>query len=160
NLPHTSMRDLWIHDDDLIVGTHGRSFWILDSISPLRQLSDAIQKSDAFLFKPAAVYRVRRSTSTDTPIPPDEPTAQNPPDGAAIGYFPGKDASGPVVVEILDAQSKLVRRYSSTDKPPVSDEDLAKQIIPLYWIRKHRSLPTSTGMHRWYWDLHYPSPSA
>jgi len=160
NLPHTSMRDLWIHDDDLIVGTHGRSFWILDDISPLRQISDAIQKSEAFLFKPAPAYRVRRSTNTDTPLPPDEPTAQNPPDGAAVDYFLGKDASGPLVIEIFDAQNKLVRRYSSADKPAVSDEDLAKQIIPLYWIRKHKSLSASAGMHRWYWDLHYPSPNA
>ena len=160
NLPHTSMRDLWIHEDDLVVGTHGRSFWILDNISPLRQISEAVQKADAFLFKPAAAWRVRRSTNTDTPIPPDEPTAQNPPDGAAIDYFLAKDASGPLVVEILDAQGKLVRRYSSTDKPPATNEELAKQLIPLYWIRKHQSVSTSAGMHRWMWDLHYPSPNS
>ena len=160
NLPHTSMRDLWIHEDDLVLGTHGRSFWILDDISPLRQISDALQKADAFLFTPAAAWRVRPNTNTDTPIPPDEPTAQNPPDGAAIDYFLAKDAAGPVVVEILDAQGKLVRRYASTDKPPVTDEELAKQIIPLYWIRKHKSLSTAAGMHRWLWDLHYPSPNA
>jgi photosystem II stability/assembly factor-like uncharacterized protein len=160
NLPHTSMRDLWIREDDLVVGTHGRSFWILDNISPLRQISNTVQKADAFLFNPAVAWRVRRSSNTDTPIPPDEPTAQNPPDGAVVDYFLAKDASGPAVVEILDSQGKLVRRYSSADKPPATDEELAKQLIPLYWIRKHKSLSTSAGMHRWLWDLHYTSPNA
>src|SRR5205814_693483 len=78
NLPHTSMRDLSIHDDDLIVATHGRSFWVLDDIARLREIPDAA-KSDALLFKPTAAVRVRRDTNTDTPIPPDEPTAENPP---------------------------------------------------------------------------------
>ena len=160
NLPHTSMRDLWIHEDDLVVGTHGRSFWILDNISLLRQLGESTANSDAVLFTPAAATRVRRSTNTDTPLPPDEPTAQNPPDGAAIDYYLGKEASGPIAIEILDANGKIVRRYSSADKPATTDEELAKQIIPLYWIRKHKPLSTNAGMHRWMWDLHYPSPAA
>jgi photosystem II stability/assembly factor-like uncharacterized protein len=160
NLPHTSMRDLWIHDDDLIVATHGRSFWVLDDIAPLRQMSVAVKNADAFLFKPAVAYRVRRSTNTDTPIPPDEPTAQNPPDGAVVDYFLGKDASGPVTLEILDAQSKVVRRFASTDKPEVSAEDLSKQLIPVYWIRRPKALSPGAGMHRWVWDLHYAAPTS
>jgi len=160
NLPHTSMRDLWIHDDDLIVATHGRSFWVLDDITPLQQFTGAVQKANAFLFKPAAAYRVRRSTNMDTPIPPDEPTAQNPPDGAIVDYFLAEKASGAVTVEILDAQSKVVRRFASTDQPEVSEEDLAKQLIPVYWIRKARILSASAGMHRWIWDLHYAAPSS
>jgi photosystem II stability/assembly factor-like uncharacterized protein len=158
NLPHSSMRDLWIHDDDLIVATHGRSFWILDDITPLRQISESLQKSNAFLFKPGAPYRVMRDTNTDTPIPPDEPTALNPPDGAIIDYFLAQPAAGPVMLEILDAQSKVVRRYSSTDKPDLTEEDLAKQLIPPYWVRMPKALPTSAGMHRWVWDLHYATP--
>jgi len=154
------MRDLWIHEDDLVVGTHGRSFWVLDNISPLRQVSDAAREPDAFLFKPAEAYRVRRNTNTDTPLPPDEPTSQNPPDGAMVDYVLAKDAPGPMVLEVLDASGKLVRRYASTDKPGVTDEELAKQPIPLYWIRKHKSLPTNAGMHRWVWDLRYPSPDS
>ena len=158
NLPHSSMRDLWLHENDLIVATHGRSFWVLDDITPLRQISEAMQKAPAFLFKPGAAYRVMRDTNTDTPIPPDEPTAQNPPDGAVIDYFLGQAADGPVKLEILDAQSKVVRRYTSTDKLDISAEDLAKQLIPLYWVRMPKILATTVGMHRWVWDLHYATP--
>ncbi len=158
NLPHSSMRDLWIHDDDLIVATHGRSFWILDDITPLRQISESFQKSNAFLFKPGAAYRVMRDTNTDTPIPPDEPTALNPPDGAIVDYFLGQAAEGAIKLEILDAQSKVVRRYSSTDKLDLSEEDLAKQLIPPYWVRPPKILPTTAGVHRWVWDLHYATP--
>ena len=158
NLPHSSMRDLWIHDDDLIVATHGRSFWVLDDITPLRQITESLQKSAAVLFKPAAAYRVMRDTNTDTPIPPDEPTAMNPPDGAVVDYFLGQAAEGPVKLEILDAQSKVVRRYASTDKPDLTDEELARQLIPPYWVRMPKILQATAGMHRWVWDLHYTTP--
>jgi photosystem II stability/assembly factor-like uncharacterized protein len=157
NLPHTSMRDLWIHENDLIVATHGRAFWILDDITPLRQLAANIVQSD-YLFKPGSAYRVRRSTNPDTPIPPDEPTAVNPPHGASLDYYLAKPASGPLMLEILNSQGKLVRRYSSTDKPEVTEEELKKQLIPLYWIRMPKTLSTDAGMHRWVWDLHYPDP--
>ena len=160
NLPHTSMRDLGIHDSDLIVATHGRSFWILDDITPLRQLAESMARSDAYLFKPEAAYRVRRSTNPDTPIPPDEPAGQNPPDGAILDYFLVQPASGPITLEIVDAQGKLVRRFSSTDKPEVTQAELEKQLIPLYWIRMPKILSASAGMHRWVWDLHYPSPAS
>jgi hypothetical protein len=159
NLPHTSMRDLWIHDSDLIVATHGRSFWILDDITPLRQF-DSMAKSDAYLFKPEPAYRVRRSTNPDTPIQPDEPLGQNPPDGAILDYLLAQPASGPVTLEIVDAQGKLVRHYSSTDQPEITQEELDKQLIPLYWIRRPKILLASAGMHRWVWDLRYPSPAS
>ncbi|MGA8143740.1 MAG: hypothetical protein WB987_07620 [Candidatus Acidiferrales bacterium] len=160
NLPHTSMRDLWIHEDDLIVATHGRSFWILDDISPLRQLSDSLTRASASLFKPAPAFRVRRSTYTDTPMPPDEPAGQNPPAGAIIDYFLAQSPSGPVTIEILDAQGKLVRKFSSSDKPDQTQDELEKQLIPLYWIRPQKILSAAPGMHRWLWDLHYPAPVA
>jgi photosystem II stability/assembly factor-like uncharacterized protein len=160
NLPHTSMRDLIVHDDDLILATHGRSFWVLDDIAPLRQLSSAMQSTDAFLFKPAPAYRVRRSTNTDTPIPPDEPIVQNPPDGALVDYFLPQQISSPITLQILDAQGKVVRHYASTDKLEPTEEDLAKQLIPLYWVRMPKTLPTSAGMHRWIWDLHYATPES
>ena len=160
NLPHTSMRDLWIHDSDLIVATHGRSFWILDDITPLRQFADSMAKSDAYLFKPEPAYRVRRSTNPDTPIQPDEPLGQNPPDGAILDYLLAQPASGPVTLEIVDAQGKLVRHYSSTDQPEITQEELDKQLIPLYWIRRPKILLASAGMHRWVWDLRYPSPAS
>ncbi|HEY2548193.1 MAG TPA: hypothetical protein VGI46_19125, partial [Candidatus Acidoferrum sp.] len=158
NLPHSSMRDLWVHEDDLIVATHGRSFWVLDDITPLRQVSETSAKAAAFLFKPGAAYRVMRDTNTDTPIPPDEATAKNPPDGAIIDYFLGEAAAGPLKIEILDGQSKVVRRYASTDKPDITEEELAKQLIPPYWVRMPKILLTAAGMHRWVWDLHYATP--
>jgi len=160
NLPHTSMRDLWIQDNDLIVATHGRAFWILDDISPLRQLADSTAKSDAFLFKPEPAYRVRRSTNTDTPIPPDEPTGQNPPDGAIIDYYLGRSVTGTVTLEILDSAGKVVQRFSSADRLEPTKADLEKQLIPLYWIRMPKVLPADAGMHRWVWDLHYAAPTS
>ena len=156
NLPHTSMRDLWIHDDDLIVATHGRSFWILDDIAPLREASADLANS-THLFKPALTYRVQRDTYTDTPLPPDEPMAANPPDGAVIDYLLPSAATA-ITLEIRDAQDHLVRRYSNTDKPDISEEELQKQLIPIYWVRMPRKLSAEAGMHRWVWDLHYPAP--
>ncbi len=160
NLPHTSMRDLWIHESDLIVATHGRAFWILDDISPLREAAASLAAADAHLFTPAPAYRVQRDTYTDTPLPPDEPTAANPPDGAIIDYYLAHASSAPVTLEILDAQGHLVRKFSSTDKPEVTEAELKKQLIPLYWLRPFRSLSTEAGMHRWVWDLHYPVPDS
>jgi photosystem II stability/assembly factor-like uncharacterized protein len=161
NLPHTSMRDLWIHDSDLIVATHGRSFWILDDITPLRQIFETMEKSQAFLFKPEVAYRVKRDTYTDTPLPPDEPMGENPPDGAVIDYFLSSPASGPVVLEILDADGKLVRRYSSMDKPETTEAEMAKTVsVPLYWVRMPKILSGQAGMHRWVWDLRFPLPKS
>jgi photosystem II stability/assembly factor-like uncharacterized protein len=156
NLPHTSMRDLWIHEDDLIVATHGRGFWVLDDIASLRD--PALASTATHLFTPALAYRMQRDTNTDTPLPPDEPAASNPPDGAIIDYQ--LSSSGPVTLEILDAKGQVVRKYSSDDKPPVSQKDLERQLIPLYWLRPFRSLPSEAGAHRWVWDLHYTTPTA
>ena len=160
NLPHSSMRDLGIHENDLIVATHGRSFWILDDIAPLRQLSESVQKSDGYLFRPDAAYRVRRSTYPDTPMPPDEPAGQNPPDGAILDYFVPQTASSAVTLDVVDAKGNLVRRFSSADKPEVTQAELEKQLIPLYWIRMPKILSQSAGMHRWVWDLRYSSPAS
>jgi hypothetical protein len=162
NLPHTSMRDLWIHNDDLIVGTHGRSFWILDDISPLRQITAGVANSTnaAHLFTPATAYRVRRDTNTDTPLPADEPAGKNPPDGALIDYTLPPSVQGSVTLEILDAQGKLVRQYSSTDKPELTQAELQQQLIPLYWLRPQRILSAESGMHRWVWDLRYAPPNS
>jgi photosystem II stability/assembly factor-like uncharacterized protein len=158
NMPASSIRDLVIKDDDLVVGTHGRSFWILDDITPLRQISEEVAAADAFLFKPELAYRVRWNMNTDTPLPPDEPAGKNPPDGAIIDYHLKGAASGPVVLEILDSSNKLVRRYSSEDKPE-SIEAIGKEVnIPTYWIRPEQILSTRPGMQRFVWDLHYAPP--
>jgi photosystem II stability/assembly factor-like uncharacterized protein len=157
NLPHTSMRDLWIHDADLILATHGRSIWILDDISRLRQARPQ-QLREPMLIQPARTWRMMRSTWTDTPIPPDEPLAANPPAGAVIEYFLPRAAKHPVTLEILDDAGHLVRRYSSDDPLEPSAEELARELIPRYWIADPRSPPTSPGMHRWVWDMRYPAP--
>ncbi len=157
NLPPTSIRDLVIHKDDLVVGTHGRSFWVLDNISPLRQFTSQIANAPAHLFTPQWTYRVRRNNNTDTPLPPEEPAGQNPPDGAMIDYWVGTSHTGPVSLEILDAGSgKVVRRFSTDDKPqPVNPKELN---VPMYWVRPARVLSAEPGMHRFVWDLHYPEP--
>jgi photosystem II stability/assembly factor-like uncharacterized protein len=156
NLPPSSIRDLVIKDDDIVVGTHGRSFWILDDITPLRQINAQVAASDAFLFKPQLATRVRRSLNTDTPIPPEEPMGQNPPDGAIINYYLKSDAQT-VTLEILDAQNKLVRRYTNSDPPEQVNENTVS--YPIYWARPPRVLPNKAGMQRWTWDFHYPPPA-
>ena len=128
------MRDLWIHDDDLLVATHGRSFWVLDDITPLRQITESLQKSPAVLFKPAAAYRVMRDTNTDTPIPPDEPAGRNPPAGAVVDYLLGRPAAGAVTIDVLDSGGNLVRRAASTDASPFTEEERERELIPAYWI--------------------------
>ncbi len=162
NLPPTSMRDLWVQhtdlNDDLIVATHGRSFWILDDIGALRQMDTASAKSEPVLFKPDTAIRVRRDTNTDTPLPADEPAGQNPPDGAVLDYSLPKSSSAPATLEILNAKSELVRRYSSSDVPETTAGALSKQLIPLYWVRMPRTLSAAAGMHRWVWDLRYAPP--
>jgi photosystem II stability/assembly factor-like uncharacterized protein len=157
NLPHTSMRDLWIHEDDLIVATHGRSIWILDDMTRLRQLPQAAMRA-AMLFRPGAAYRMYRSTWSDTPIPPDEPLAENPPAGAILEYFLPRDARQPLVLEVLDASGAVVRRFRSDDAPQPGAEELARELIPPYWIKPPQVLPARSGMHRWVWDLRYPAP--
>src|SRR5438445_88792 len=156
NLPATSIRDLVIHQYDVVVGTHGRSFWILDNITPLRQLNTQVADADVHLFAPQLTYRMCRNNNTDTPLPPEEPAGQNPPDGAMLDYT--LKSSAPVTLEIFDEAGKLVRRFSSTDKPePVDPKELP---VPTYWIRPPQILSSEPGMHRFVWDLHYPPPDS
>jgi photosystem II stability/assembly factor-like uncharacterized protein len=160
NLPATSMRDLVIHNDDIVVGTHGRSFWILDDITPLRQINQEVTSAAAFLFQPGTAYRVRRNVNTDTPLPPEEPAGKNPPDGAIIDYNLQSAASS-VKLQILDASGKIVRSFSSTDKPEANMEELGKELnVPLYWIRPPQILSDAAGQHRFVWDLRTPAPAS
>jgi len=160
NLPHTSMRDLAIHGDDLIVGTHGRSFWILDDITPLRQLSADVARAPVTLFAPQEAVRFRWNRNTDTPLPPEIPAGKNPPDGAILDYYLASTASSTVRLEIFDAQNHLVRRYTSTDKAEPLEEIAPKHPIPMYWVRPTQILSAAAGMHRFVWDLHYPPPDS
>ena len=155
NMPATSIRDLVIHDDDIVVGTHGRSFWILDDMTPLRQLDAKTAGAETFLFKPKLTYRFRRNKNTDTPLPPEEPAGKNPPDGAIINYRLGADAGKPAVLDILDEAGRTVRSFSSADSVEPIEKDLN---VPTYWVRPQQRVATGRGTHRFVWDLHYPPP--
>jgi photosystem II stability/assembly factor-like uncharacterized protein len=155
NMPASSVRDLVVHDNDLVVGTHGRSIWIMDNMAPLRELAAARAATSPYLFNPGRTIRVRNNLFSDTPLPPEEPTGENPPDGAILDYFlpaPGET----VILEILDGDGERVRLFSSADKPEWIDPVTLPH--PTYWIRPPESLATDAGHHRFVWDLRYPSP--
>ena len=157
NLPVTSVRDMTIHDDDLVIATHGRSFWILDDITPLRQAQEAGKTNAAFLYRPAPAVRVDSDSFTGTPLPPEEPIAENPPNGAILDYFLPASA-GSVELEIFDAQQKLVRKFSSSassqDKGAVQHASLP---VAERWFPKPESLEKTAGMHRFVWNLTWGS---
>jgi hypothetical protein len=157
NMPATSIRDLIVKDDDLVIATHGRSFWILDDITPLRQVSETVAAAAVHLYKPQDAWRVQWDKNTDTPLPPDEPAGQNPPDGAVIDYWLGKPASGSVSIEIVDPAGRSVIHWASSD-PVEPVKDIGNW--PAYWIRPTRVPAATAGMHRFVWDLHYPAPKA
>jgi len=154
NMPSSSVRDITVKDDDLVAATHGRGFWILDDLEPLRQIDGSSAAVEARLFKPEPAYRVRWNTNTDTPLPPDEPLGLNPPEGAIIDYYLKSAATQPVVLEVFGADKRLVRRYSSAD-PPQALPDPATSSLPLYWYRPMQPLSAAAGMHRFTWDVHY-----
>ncbi|MDQ3920485.1 MAG: hypothetical protein M3348_18650 [Acidobacteriota bacterium] len=157
NLPPASVRDLVVHEDDLIVATHGRGFWVLDDITPLRQASDEVAQSRAFLFRPADAFILPPYSENGTPQPRDEPLAENAPYGAIIDYYLKSDASGPVTLEIVGPAGDLVRRFSSEDKlTPVDPNTLD---IPASWVPAPKALPATAGMHRWLWNLRPPPPA-
>jgi photosystem II stability/assembly factor-like uncharacterized protein len=150
NMPSTSIRDLVIKDDDLVIGTHGRSFWILDNISSLRQLNPSI-KNQVALFKPQVATRIRWNMNTDTPLPPEEPAGENPPDGAMIEYYLPSNTNDVVQIDILNQQKEIVRTFKSND----TLYTIPELNIPLYWIRPQSILSNKTGMHRLLWDMKY-----
>ena len=157
NMAPSSVRDLQVKDDDLVAGTHGRGIWILDNITPLRQIEGTKEDEGTKdrLYKPAAALRVRWNTNTDTPLPPDEPRHPNPPEGAIIDYYLARDASGPTVLEIFDTGGRLVRSYSSAEPPFPLPDPRFNAPLPLYWYRQPMPLHGTAGMHRFTWDVHY-----
>jgi len=150
NMPATSIRDLVFKDADVVLATHGRSFWIMDDIAPLREMGPATTAQDAVLYKPDPAIRVRWNMNPDTPLPGDEPAGENPPDGAVIDYYLKGDAAGPVTLEVADAAGKVLRRFSSTD----TLYEIPDVNIPPYWIRTQQILSAKGGPHRVTWDLH------
>src|SRR5438093_7096642 len=158
NLPVTSIRDIDVHGDDVVIATHGRAFWILDDVTPLRQAGPDVASAGAWLFAPATAIRLRPAGFTGTPLPRDEPTAANPPPGAVIDYVLGKPATTAVVLRILDAGGALVRRYSSDERPRAPD--LAKIRVAPEWMTPPVGLTAAPGMHRFIWPVRYPAPPA
>ncbi|MDQ6829875.1 MAG: glycoside hydrolase, partial [Gemmatimonadota bacterium] len=176
DMPAISVRDLQVKDDssclcsDLIAGTHGRGFWILDDLTPLRQAAEARAASSAYLFKPATAVRVRFATNDPTPWPPELPAGENPPPGGIIDYYLAANASGPVKLDILDGSGKVVRAYSSDDPMlhphPALDSVAYDRVcratptapfcgLPLYWPAPPMGISTGRGMHRFSWDMQF-----
>jgi photosystem II stability/assembly factor-like uncharacterized protein len=155
NLPPASMRDLAVHGDDLIVATHGRGFWVLDDIMALRQIDNDVARAAAYLFRPATAINMTPGSDNGTPMPRDEPLAENAPNGALIDYFLKSNVSGVVTIEILDPAGEMIRRYASDDKITAVNPDTLS--IPAFWVRTPEVLSTTAGMHRWVWDLR-PTP--
>ena len=155
NLPMVSVRDLSVHDTDLVAGTHGRAFWVLDDLTPLQQMSRNVSESDVHLFRPRSAVRIRRSENKDTPLPPEFPHGTNPPNGAIINYSLGNTPRSPITLEILDAAGNLVRRYSSADRP---EPPRRPPYFMEEWLPKFRPLSAQVGHNRFVWDLRYTPP--
>jgi photosystem II stability/assembly factor-like uncharacterized protein len=157
NLPTVSVRDMVVHGEDLVAATYGRAFWILDDLTPLRQINEKVAKSKAHLFRPALAIRVRNDQNQDTPLPPEMPAGQNPPTGAVIDYYFKSAPSGDVTLAIYDEHGQLVRQFSSRAEPVRVEEPPP---VPNYWLYRPQPLPKNAGMNRFVWDLRYPPPDA
>ncbi len=163
NLPTTSIRDLVVKDNDLVIGTYGRGFWILDDMSPLRELAraatvKAVASDSPYLFRPGAAVRVYRDVNADTPFPPEVPHEPNPPVGAILYYHLAAAASSPVTITIRDARGASVRTLSSTPDPALAAFAEQPLTVPDYWKQRPRPLSAGAGSHRANWDLRYDPP--
>jgi hypothetical protein len=138
-----------------VAATHGRAFWILDDISPLRQLTAEVQAAPAYLFQPSTAMRIRASTNHDTPLPAEEPAGENPPPGAIFYYYLRSPAQDEVKLEVLDAKGQVVRSYSSKDQP---FHPPTQPAFPAYWFKPAEPLSPAAGMHRFIWDIRYSAP--
>jgi hypothetical protein len=175
NMPAISVRDLQLKDDskcmcsDLIAGTHGRGFWILDDVTPLRAMATRRDSKTSYLVKPATAVRMRFANNDPTPWPPEVPAGENPPPGAILNYFLASNAKE-VKIEVLDAKGKAIRTYSSTDSVLAPDPGLEPEAynrvcmrnpnaphcsVPLYWAAPNIALSATAGMHRFIWDMRY-----
>jgi hypothetical protein len=155
NLPTTSVRDIVVHDNDLVIATFGRGIWVLDDYSPLRQLTRPIERERVHLFEPGDAVRVRRDINGDTPFPPEIPQAQNPPPGALIYYSLSMKPSTTVTIEIADAEGRVIRHLSSAPTAPVTS---GGREFPDWWLRRAVPLPTDIGLNRVNWDVRYDDP--
>ncbi|MDE2257813.1 MAG: hypothetical protein KGK05_08645, partial [Xanthomonadaceae bacterium] len=156
NLPVTSVRDIAIHDADVVLATHGRGIYVMDDISALRQAEAKEESAKFWLFAPAPAYRVRLPEFTGTPMPKDEPMAPNPPLGAYLDYTLNTPPKSPISMDIFDANGGLVRHYSSADSAPPTDP--SKLSTAPEWVQTPSTLSVQQGAHRFVWPLHYPAP--
>jgi photosystem II stability/assembly factor-like uncharacterized protein len=157
NLPTVSIRDMVVHDGDLVAATYGRAFWILDDLTPLRQIDRSVASSQAYLFRPKNAIRVRRDLNGDTPFPPEMPAGKNPPAGAVIDYYLKSPPSGNVTLAIYTTKGRLVREFSSA---PLAPRHWPPPPVPSYWLLDPKPLPEQAGMNRFVWDLRYTSPES
>ena len=156
NLPVTSVRDLVVHENDLVIATFGRAFWILDDMTPLRQIDSQVEASEAWLFAPETAYRVRPGSDEGTPMPADEPQAANPPNGAVLDYYLKEKSATPIQLEVLDSEGKVVRRFASDDKLNRTDPNSVP--FTMNWVPEPQPLSAEAGMHRFVWDLRSALP--
>jgi photosystem II stability/assembly factor-like uncharacterized protein len=157
NLPHARVNDLLLHGNDLIAGTQGRAIWVLDDVTPLRQLTGDVLGAPAHLFAPEVAWRVHSNNNKDTPLPPETPEGLNPPAGAVIDYWLGKGAHGAVTLEVYNFTGQLVRRFASDEAP---EHAQAFRYFEEEWLRPTERLSGAPGMHRFVWDLRYARPEA
>jgi photosystem II stability/assembly factor-like uncharacterized protein len=157
NMPVVAIHDLAIEQDDLVAATYGRSFWILDDVTPLRQLDGRSAAAGPRLFAPRTAIRVRRDENQDTPLPPEVPAGKNPPDGAILNYILPANSTGEIQLEIYDADEKLVRSFSSADAPKEPEET---PYVAEYWLAHPEPPSKAPGMHRFVWNLRYDDPRA
>ncbi len=156
NMPTTSVRDLVVHGDDLVAATYGRAFWILDDVTPLRQIDRSVFTSSAALFRPGKALRVHQDLNGDTPIPPDMPAGTNPPNGAIVDYYLSSQPSSDVKLGVYDSSGQLVREYSSREIAQASTEPPPN--VPDYWLAHPEPLTEHAGLNRFVWDLRYAPP--
>lgn len=154
NLPASAVTDLQIESDDLLISTYGRGLWALDDIASLRQMSASIASQAVHLFRPSTAIRLQWDDYTDTPLNPDEPHSQNPPDGAIVDYFLQSPAAGAMTLQILDNHGTIVNSYSDQGprRPPY------KINVPEAWLAPPQLLPNHAGLNRFVWNLRYPDP--
>jgi hypothetical protein len=152
NLPRTSVRDLAVHGADLVIATHGRGFWIMDDVAPLRALA-ADSAGGTRLLPPSTALRVRPTGFLGSPMPKDEPMGANPPAGATLDYRLDASVTGPVELTVLDASGAVVRTFRSDN--PATAPDLTKSVIAPEWLAAPARPGAEPGAHRFVWDLHY-----
>jgi photosystem II stability/assembly factor-like uncharacterized protein len=157
NLPVSPVHDLVVKNNDLVIATHGRSFWILDDIAPLRQINSEMAGSGVHLFKPSTAMRIRPNINHDTPLPSEEPAGENPPPGAVFYYYLKSPAQSGVTLDVVDASGQVIRHYSSHDRAVAPATPPA---FPSSWIHPTQPISAEAGMHRFIWDLrHTPLPA-